>query len=53
MSQYEGVGLGREGDCAVRVVLDQDADRHARGSGGAEVGGGAVSSNISNDSWHG
>lgn len=52
MSENEGVGRGCEGDCAVRIVLDQDADRHARGSGGAEIGG-AASSNISNNSWHG
>jgi hypothetical protein len=47
MSEDEGVGRGRECDCAVRIFFDQDADRHSRWRGGAEVGVDGVS-NMSN-----
>lgn len=28
IARNEDVGVGREGDCAVRIVFNQDADRH-------------------------
>jgi hypothetical protein len=47
MSEHECVGRGCECDCAMRILFDQDADRHGRRRGGAEgdVGG---ASNMSN-----
>lgn len=30
MSEDEGVGRGSEGDCAVWVIFNQDADGHCR-----------------------
>lgn len=47
MSEDEGVGRSRECNCAVRIFFDQDADRHGRWRGGAEVGVDDVS-NMSN-----
>jgi hypothetical protein len=31
MAQNQSMSRGREGDCAVRVFFDQDADRHCLG----------------------
>ena len=39
MSKDECVGRGGEGDCAVRIVFDQDADGHCRRSRRAAAAG--------------